>query len=117
MNLISPDQLKQSLNKWLTCYALVTRKTEPKTESQIPGHIRPIHEEFFYVLPNDMTCELPPMRDIQHVIDLVLEATFPNLPHYRMNLVEHAELQKQIEELLDKGLIKESLRACAVPAL
>jgi len=34
-----------------------------------------------------------------------------------MNLAEHAELQWQIEYLLDKKFIKESLNSCVVPAL
>ena len=46
MNLISHYQVEKSLNEGLTCYALVARKVEPKTESQIPTHIRPILEEF-----------------------------------------------------------------------
>jgi len=34
-----------------------------------------------------------------------------------MNPAEHAELQWQVKELLDKWFIKESLSSCAVPAL
>jgi len=34
-----------------------------------------------------------------------------------MNPAKHAELERQVEELFDKGFIKESLGPCAVPAL
>jgi len=71
MNLISIDQLEQSLNEGLTCYSLVAQETEPKIELQIPGHVRSILEEFSDVLSKDLPGELPPMRDIQHAIDLV----------------------------------------------
>ena len=84
---------------------------------QIPGHIKQILEEFFKVLSKNLPGELPPMRDIQRTINLVPNATLSNMSHYKMNPAEHAELQWQVEELLDKEFIKENLNPCAIPAL
>ena len=46
MNLISHDQIENSLNEGSTCYALVAREAEPNIEVPILGHITPILEEF-----------------------------------------------------------------------
>nr|GEZ50284.1 reverse transcriptase domain-containing protein [Tanacetum cinerariifolium] len=54
---------------------------------------------------------------IQHCIDFIPNSAIPNKPTYQMNPKEFAELQRQVTELLEKGLIRENMSPCAVPAL
>jgi translation initiation factor IF-1 len=45
----------------------------------------------------------------------VPSATIPNRPAYRSNPDETNELQRQVEELMAKGHVRESMSLCAVP--
>ncbi|RVW62204.1 hypothetical protein CK203_066443 [Vitis vinifera] len=63
------------------------------------------------VFPNDVPSGLPPIRGIEHQIDFVPGATIPNRPAYRSNLEETKELQRQVEELLTKGHVRESIES------
>uniref|UniRef100_A0A2N9HVG4 Retrotransposon gag domain-containing protein n=1 Tax=Fagus sylvatica TaxID=28930 RepID=A0A2N9HVG4_FAGSY len=76
-----------------------------------------LDEEFEDVFPEEMPNELPPIRGIEHQIDFVPEAAIPNRPTYRSNLEETKELQRQIEDLMSKGYVRESMSPCAVPVL
>jgi len=40
-----------------------------------------------------------------------------SLTHYRMDPAEHAELKRQVDELLDNRFIRESLSPCVVPTI
>ena len=51
---------------------------------------------------------LPPMRDIQHQIDLILGLVFPNKIASIMSPKEPEELKTQVDDLLEKGLVQES---------
>uniref|UniRef100_A0A2N9GYW5 Reverse transcriptase n=1 Tax=Fagus sylvatica TaxID=28930 RepID=A0A2N9GYW5_FAGSY len=75
------------------------------------------NKEYEDVFPNDVPSGLPPIRGIEHQIDFVPGATIPNRPAYRSNPEETKELQRQVEELLAKGHVRESMSPCAVPVL
>jgi len=64
--------------------------------------------EFKDMFPNGLPLGLPPFRGINHQIDLLLGATLPNKLAYRCNPNESKELQRQVQELLDRGYIRES---------
>ncbi|GJX70554.1 RNA-directed DNA polymerase [Tanacetum coccineum] len=96
--------------------ALVVVEANPEP-LECPAAVLPLLREFADVFPDDIPARLPLIRDIQHCIDFVPGASIPNKPAYRMNPKEYAELLRQVTELLDKGLIRESMSPCAVPAL
>ncbi|XP_076920042.1 uncharacterized protein LOC143581054 [Bidens hawaiensis] len=73
--------------------------------------------EFSDVFLGEIPAGLPLVRDIQHCIDFLPGASVPNKPAYRMNPKEFTELQRLVTELFEKGLIRESMSPCAVPAL
>lgn len=110
------DFEKQIVNADIIWALVATSSPAPVTEEP-PVAFSPLLTEFTDVFPAELPSDLPPLRDIQHHIDLVPNAVLPNRPHYRMSTQEHDELRRQVEELLHKGHIRESLSPAAVPAL
>ncbi|GJW22251.1 RNA-directed DNA polymerase [Tanacetum coccineum] len=92
-------------------------ETEPKPPITPNPHIQPLLHAYNHVFPAEIPSGLPPLRTIQHKIDFIPGSVLPNKPAYRSNPQETEEMRKQVDGLLQKGLIRESLSPCAVPTI
>ncbi|XP_021736278.1 uncharacterized protein LOC110702844 [Chenopodium quinoa] len=116
--LISKSKFEEMHDQEGTVFILVLKPISEKlVEGDYPPIIRPLLEEYHDVFPDELPNELPPIRGIEHAIDLVPGAALPNKAAYRCNPEQAKELQRQVEELMAKGFVRESLSPCAVPAL
>ncbi|XP_066344069.1 uncharacterized protein [Miscanthus floridulus] len=102
------------------CYALVCKETLfslEDTSISLPPAVTNLLQEYADVFPKEVPPGLPPIRGIEHQIDLIPGASLPNRAPYRTNPDETKEIQRQVQELLNKGYVRESLSPCAVPVL
>ena len=113
-NLLSFSKFELEMEDTDTVYLLLNKEVTATID--IPEAAIPLLVEFTELFPEELPERPSPMRDIQHHIDLEPGAMLPNHPHYWMSPSEHEELRRQVEELLAKGHICESLSLCAVPA-
>ncbi|GJQ90219.1 reverse mRNAase [Tanacetum coccineum] len=59
--------------------------------------------------------EMPPNRIIEHDIQLVADSTLPNIGMYQNSVLENNEIKRQVEELLESGVIRPSSSPCGSP--
>ena len=76
----------------------------------------PIVNEFPDVFPDELP-GLPPDREIEFAIDLAPGTEPVSEALYRMAPVEMKELAKQLQELLEKGVIRPSVSPWGAPIL
>jgi hypothetical protein len=101
-------------------YALICKDALISIEDMqcsLPPAVANVLQEYSDVFPSEVPAGLPPLRGIEHQIDLIPGAVLPNRAPYRTNPEETKEIQRQVQELLDKGYVRESLSPCAVPVI
>lgn len=96
---------------------LVVSHEAKQDDGSIPVQLTTMLEEFQDIMLDEMPKQLRPMWDVQHAFDLIPESSLPNLPHYHMSPTKNEELNRQIQQLLDRGFIRESVSPCTVPIL
>nr|GEW93003.1 putative reverse transcriptase domain-containing protein [Tanacetum cinerariifolium] len=74
----------------------------------------PIVQDFFKVFPDDLT-GIPPTRQVEFQIDLILGTAPVARAPYRLAPSEMKELSDQIKELADKGFIRPSFSPWGAP--
>ncbi|XP_042953496.1 uncharacterized protein LOC122290046 [Carya illinoinensis] len=117
-NLLSMSRFLDEIEHGDMVYALLPCKNSAvDVDTDLPVEVQRLLAEFSNLMPEDLPPRLPPMRDIQHQMDLVPGSSFPNRPAYCLIPKESEELQRQVVELLERGYIRESMSPCAVPAL
>ncbi|GJP64194.1 hypothetical protein CLOP_g21209 [Closterium sp. NIES-67] len=92
-------------------------ETDEEKTSEPPGKIKELLKEFQDILPNDLPDELPPYRTHQHEIVEEPRSKPTFRAPYRLSPTELADMKKQIEYLLAKGLIGPSTSPYGAPVL
>ncbi|XP_071737871.1 uncharacterized protein [Rutidosis leptorrhynchoides] len=95
---------------------LMVESDELNQHDEIPARVKPFLFEFADVFPTKLPTGLPPIRGIEHQIDLVPGSVLPNKAAYRCSPHEAKELEKQVNELVAKGYVITSMSPCSVPA-
>ncbi|RDY04680.1 Tf2-6, partial [Mucuna pruriens] len=85
--------------------------------SSLPCEVDSLLQEFTDVFSDEVPHGFPPLRGIEHQIDLVPGCPIPNRLAYRTNPEETKKIQRQVNELLQKGFVRESLSSCSAPVI
>ena len=96
--LMSSQQVDKAMKEGSQCFLILTQLSIEIRGGNIET---PMVRDFSDVFPEDVP-SLPPSREIEFSIDLVLGAGPVSIAPYRMALAELVELKKQIKELLEK---------------
>ncbi|GBG87765.1 hypothetical protein CBR_g45920 [Chara braunii] len=80
--------------------------------------VRDLIREYHDVFPSSFSyAGIPPMRDVEHSIQLVSDYRAHHQAPYRLSIPEATELKRQLEELLRLGFIKPNNSPWGAPVL
>ncbi|KAA3488076.1 reverse transcriptase [Gossypium australe] len=108
-SMLAPQYLRKGCEAYLA-YVIDSKVTEKKIESV------PIVGEYPDVFSKELS-GLPPIREVEFGIELVLGTTPILIAPYRMAPIELKELKAQLQELTDRGFVRPSFSPWGAPVL
>nr|XP_027109255.1 uncharacterized protein LOC113729128 [Coffea arabica] len=94
-------RISERTTKDLICtYSFVLNCVDELDKALPSSVVALLLQEFENVFPDEVPDGLPPIRGIEHQIDLIPGAPLPDKPAYRMGPEETKELQRQVDGLL-----------------
>ena len=98
----------------------ITRRSTPSKEIVFTAiakmELIPVVSEFPDVFPEELP-GMPPDQELEFAIELVPRTTPIHKEYYRMSSSELVELQKQLDEMLQKGYTRPSSSPWGSPAI
>ena len=92
---VSRSDLRDVTNTTAPFFVLLYKEVLLSTNDlpcSLPSVVLDLLQDFEDVFPDELPAGLPPLRGIEHQIDLVPGASLPNRPAYRTNLKETKEI-------------------------
>ena len=115
---MSQTEVERELDNGTYVFVLLILEHDGVKEgAKVPSLVKPLLVEYADVFPKELPPGLPPIRGIEHQIDLVPGSILPNKAAYRCSPNEAKELQKQVDDLVARGYVRPSMSPCSVPAL
>jgi hypothetical protein len=111
------DEVRKEEYMWFTMVRKPRVILTSTSIDDLSKEIQRMLENFIDIVVDDLPCSFLPIRSISHHIDLTPGAIFPNKVAHRLALQDNEEVKKQVQDLMDKGLIREILSPCAVPTM
>ncbi|KAA3487673.1 Retrotransposon protein [Gossypium australe] len=107
--LIDPGLYEKGYEAYFA-YVIDSKVSEKKNE------LVPVICEFSDVFPEELP-GLPPIREVEFVIDVLPSTTPISIALYRMAPMELKELKSQLQELTNRGFARSSFSPCGAPIL
>jgi ribulose bisphosphate carboxylase small subunit len=120
VSLVSTGKMKRLVSASKYFVLMIVKQKEEDITDALSGCDPDHKQELVKIISNydelfQEPTGFPPKREVEHEIYLQQDAPLPNIGMYRSSVIENAEIKKQVQELLDKGIIRPSSSLCGSP--